>query len=185
MKHSKRLAVVALGMLGTGLGTTPAVASPGGWEEQHFEWNETIGDFCDVPGLTVEDVGSGDSRSRTVVRGGLQYGQGHSTDTDVFTNLANGRSAIIVEQRQDKDLEVIDNGDGTLTVIYHAAGTRTVYDDAGDVIARSAGTGTVEAVWDHMGTITDRSDDEPVSFTFLKATGHRLDFCGVLVSAIT
>jgi hypothetical protein len=59
MKHSKRLAVVALGMLGTGLGTTPAVASPGGWEEQHFEWNETIGDSCDVPG-----IGSASCRER-------------------------------------------------------------------------------------------------------------------------
>jgi hypothetical protein len=185
MKHSKKLAVVALGVLGAGLGTAPAVASPGGWEEQHFEWGETVDDFCDVAGLTVEDVGSGDSRLRTVVRGGLPYTEGHSVDTDVYTNLANGLSVTNVQGRQERDLSVTDNGDGTLTVIYHATATNTAYDDQGNVIARDAGSVTVESVWDHQGTVQDRSDDEPLSFTFLRSTGHRYDFCGVLVPALT
>jgi hypothetical protein len=184
MRHSTKLAIVALGMLGAGLGTAPAVANPGGWEEQHFEWGETVEDFCDVPGLTVEDAGSGDSRSRTVVRGGLQYTEGHSVDTDVYTNLANGRSVTSVENRHDRDLSVTDNGDGTLTVIYHATANTIVYDDDGNVIARDAGSVTVESVWDHQGTVQDRSDDEPLSFTFLRSTGHGYDFCGVLVPAL-
>jgi hypothetical protein len=188
MKHSARLAAVALGVLGVlgaGLGTAPSVASPGGWEEQHFEWGETVEDFCDVQGLTVEDVGSGDSRSRTVVRGGMQYDEGRSVDTDVYTNLATGRSVTNVQVRNERDLAVTDNGDGTLTVIYHATATNTAYDDQGNVIARDAGSVTVESVWDHQGTVQDRGDDEPLSFTFLRSTGHRYDFCGVLVPALT
>ena len=179
------LGVLALGVLGLGLGAAPAAASPGGWETLHFEWGETTEDTCDVAGLTVEDVGSGDSKLRTLLRGGLEYSESHSVDTDVYTNLANGRSATFVDERYDRDLDVTDNGDGTLTVIYFATSTKTVYDDHGSVIARGAGSVTVESVWNHQGTITDRDDDEPLSFTFLRRSGSQVDFCGVLVPAIT
>lgn len=181
---SRGLAVVALGLLGAGLGTAPAGAA-GGWETQHGEWGQTTQDTCDVAGLTVEDVGSGDAKSRTTLRGGLPYTQGHALDTDVYTNLANGRSVTFVDKRNDKEYKVTDNGDGTLTVIYKAASNKTVYDDQGNVIAHAAGSITVEAVWDYAGTIADRDDDTPISFTVLRTSGSGLDFCEVLVPAIT
>ncbi len=81
------------------------------------------------------------------------------------------RAVTKVDNPNDRDIHVTDNGDGTLTVIYLAAGTNTVYDDEGNVIAHAAGSVTVEAVWDHAGTVTDRSDDEPISFTFLRSSG--------------
>jgi hypothetical protein len=195
MKHSNLVPAVALGVLGaglvtglatgpaTGLGTAPALAS-GPWEQRHFEWGETIVDFCDVPGLTVEDAGSGETRSRTVVRGGVDYGLGRSIDTDVYTNLANGRSVTNVQHRHDEDY-VTDNGDGTVTLHYFAVARNTAYDDDGNVIARDAGTVTVESVWDQNGTPDNVDDDFPLSFEVLKSTGKRYDFCGVLVPALS
>src|SRR5688572_19866680 len=140
MRHRTGIAVVALTMLGAGLGAAPAVANPGGWEEQHFQWGETMENFCEVAGLTVEDVGSGDSKSRTVLRGGLPYTQGFALDTDVYTNLANNLSATVLSQRNEREFKVTDNGDGTLTVIYQAESVTTVYDDQGNVLDRSAGS---------------------------------------------
>jgi hypothetical protein len=178
MKHSLGIAAVALGVLGAGLvtsvGTAPALAS-GPWEERHFDWGETVEDFCDVPGLTVEDAGSGETRSRTVVRGGVEYGLGQSVDTDVYTNLASGRTVTNVQNRNDEEY-VTDNGDGTVTLHYSAVGRNTAYDDQGNVIARDAGTVAVESVWD---------GDEPLSFDVVKTTGQRYDFCAVLVPALT
>jgi hypothetical protein len=184
MKHSTKLVVVVLGIIGTGLGTTPAVASPGGWEQEHVEWGETVEDFCDVAGLTVEDVGSGDTRSKTVGRGGVETSLGLSVDTDVYTNLANGRSVTNVQNRYDEEY-FTDNGDGTSTLHFFASARNTAYDDQGNVIARDAGTVTVESVWDQNGTPDNLDDDFPLSFETVKSTGKRFDFCGVLVPALT
>jgi hypothetical protein len=140
-------------------------------------------DFCDVPGMTVGDVGSGVTRSKTVVRGGVEVALGHSVDTDVYTNLENGRSVTNVQTRNDEDY-VTDNGDGTLTLHYFAVARNTAYDDQGNVIARDAGTVTVESVWDQMGTPDNPDDDQPLSFEVLKRTGQRYDFCAVLVPAL-
>ena len=142
MRHSTKLAVVALGMLATGLGTAPAAADPGDWETEHFAWGETMEDTCGIAGLTVEDVGSGESRTRLVARGAdeLQHLEEYAVDTDVYTNLANGRSVSVVENRYGRDVTVTDNGDGTLTVVELFSGHQTVYDADGNVLERAAGS---------------------------------------------
>jgi hypothetical protein len=172
--------------LAIGLGP-PASADDGAWETGHFEWGETIEDFCDVPGLTVEDVGSGDSRFRTLLRGPaeLPYEAEHSVDTDVYTNLANGTSVTVVEHRHGRVIDVTDNGDGTLTITLVNAGHRVMTNDAGEVIARAAGSVEIRTVWDHAGTPSDRDDDEFLSFEFVRSSGSELDLCGAAVPAIT
>ena len=183
----RALAVLALGILGAGLGTAPAVAAPGDWETEHSEWGETTEDTCGIEGLTVQDVGSGDSRIRFVARGAddLQHFESYSVDTDVYTNLANDRSVSVVENRYGRDVTVTDNGDGTLTVIELFSGHKTVYDADGNVLERAAGSVMVELVWDHAGTPADRDDDEFVSFRFLRSSGDQLDFCDDVIPALT
>jgi hypothetical protein len=186
MRQRTTLATVVL--LAAGLGVAPAAtASTGGWQTGHFEWGEITEDTCDVPGLTVEDVGSGDSRFRVLLRGPaeLPYEAEHSLDTDIYTNLANEKSAKVVEQRNGRAVSVTDNGDGTITVVYVNDSLNVMYDGAGNVIGRAAGSISVTTLWDAAGTPSNRDDDQFLSLHFDRRSGTELDFCGALVPAIT
>ncbi len=184
--HSLAGAAVLVSGMAAGAAVMPAAAAtPGEWETNHNEWGEVIEDTCGVPGLTVRDEGSGDSRDRFVLRGGLPYFEGHSVDTDVLTNLATGESVRVVEQRNDRDIHVTDNGDGTLTTQYLASGVRVMYDQDGNVIDRGAGSVLVEAIWDHAGTPSDPNDDEgPLDIQFQRESGRDIDICARLVETI-
>ena len=179
-----RAAVVAAAIAATATVMPAAAATPGEWETNHNEWGDVFEDFCDVPGLTVRDEGSGDSRDRYSLRNGLPYFEGHSVDTDVYTNLANGKSVSVVEQRNDRSVHVTDNGDGTLTVRYLASGVNVMYDQDGNVLDRGAGSVSVDATFDNGGTPSDPSDDEPFAFDFLRSSGRDIDFCAVLIRTI-
>lgn len=179
-----RAAVVVTGIAAAAAVMPAAAATPGEWETNHNEWGEVTEDTCDVPGLTVRDEGSGDSRDRIVLRGGLPYFQGHSVDTDVYTNLANGKSVRVVEKRNDRYTHVTDNGDGTLTVLYLASSVKVMYDQDGTVIDRGAGSVSVKGIWDHGGTPSDPDDDQPISFNFLRSSGSGIDFCTNLIATI-
>ena len=177
-------AVLVTGMAATAAAMPAAEATPGEWETNHNEWGGVEENFCDVPGLTVRDEGSGDSRNRTVLRDGLPYLQGHSVDTDVFTNLANGRFVTFVDQRNDRFTHVTDNGDGTYTARYLASSVNRAYDQAGNVIDRGAGSVSVDATFDNGGTPSDPDDDEPVAFDLVRSSGRDIDFCAVLIRTI-
>ena len=179
-----RAAVLVTGMAAAAAVMPAAAATPGEWETNHNEWGEVTQDTCDVPGLTVRDEGSGDSRDRFVLRDNLPYFEGHSVDTDVYTNLATGESVRVVQQRYDRDTHVTDNGDGTLTVMYLASAVNVMYDQEGTVIDRGAGSVSVEAIWDHAGTPSDPDDDQPVAFNLLRSSGRDIDFCADLVATI-
>jgi len=180
-----RAAVVTAAIAAAAAVMPAAAATPGGWETNHNEWGDVTEDFCDVPGLTVRDEGSGDSRERTVLRDGLPYFEGHSVDTDVFTNLATGEFVTFVDQRNDRFTHVTDNGDGTYTARYLASGVNVAYDQAGNIIDRGAGSVSVDATFDNGGTPSDPSDDEgPLDIQFLRSSGRDIDFCAVLIAAI-
>ena len=59
-----------------------------------------------------------------------------------FTNVDNGNVATSVDKVLNKDLKVIDNGDGTLTVILLATGNAMLYDASGKAIGRNPGSST-------------------------------------------
>ena len=61
------------------------------------------------------------------------------------------RAATVV----NKDLKVIDNGDGTLTIIVFATGNATVFDAGGKAIGRNPGQVRFEFLVDHGGTPGD------------------------------
>ena len=167
-----------------------ATAGAGQVERQtiHEEGTVLLDDFCDVAGLTVELAFVLDIRVHVVPHGpaGLAYFLQHGTQTDVFTNPANGKSVTGVVNVIEKDMRVTDNGDGTLTILILATGNAVLYGANGKAIARNPGQTRFELVVDHGGTPNDPSDDEEVSFRIVKeSTGRSDDFCEAAVGALT
>ena len=94
----------------------------------HDGFSEVVENFCDVPGLTVQidTVVDGRFRVDTRGRGGLVYFAENVRAAGTFTNVENGNVATSVDKVLNKDLKVIHNGDGTLTVILLATGNATL-----------------------------------------------------------
>lgn len=110
----------------------------------------------------------------------------HGTETDVFTNLATGKSVSGAAKVIEKDMRVTDNGDGTLTILILATGNATVYGANGKAIARNPGQTRLELVVDHGGTPNDPSDDEELALRAVRdSTGRSDDFCSAVVPALT
>ena len=76
-----------------------------------------------------------------------------------FTNLATGKSFTNVFNIVDRDLEVTDNGDGTLTILATTGGSIKNYGLDGNLLFLTAGQSRVEILIDHGGTPTNPEDD--------------------------
>jgi hypothetical protein len=180
-------ATLALGATAAVMLAGPASAGQVVRETIHDEFTEVGTDFCDREGLTVEHAFVLDARVHIVPHGRdrLAYFLQHGKQTDVFTNLANGRSVTAVARVIEKDLRVTDNGDGTLTVLIIATGNAVLYGEDGKAIARNPGQVRLELVVDHGGTPTDPTDDLDVSFEVVReSTGRSDDFCEAAVTAL-
>jgi hypothetical protein len=192
MRHSRTLrlsAILALGATAAVMLATPASAGQVFRELIHEEDTFVINDFCDVPGLTVEVASVVDGRVQAVAHGpdGLAYFLQRATHTNVFTNVANGKSIHDVSRVLEKDLRVTDNGDGTLTILILATGNSVLYGEDGKAIARNPGQIRFEILVDHGGTPTDPSDDEFLADLGLvkDSTGRNDDFCEAAVPALS
>jgi hypothetical protein len=176
------------------LATTAAVvfaaaasAGPPFRETIHEEFEFVDTNFCDA-GLTVEVAVVLDIRVHANPHGRdrLVYFMQHATETDVFTNLANGKSVTSFAKVIEKDQRVTDNGDGTLTVLIKATGNAVVYGANGKAIARNPGQIRIELLIDHGGTPNDPSDDVVLSEELVKgSTGRSDDFCEAAVPALS
>jgi hypothetical protein len=156
-------------------------------ETIHDEFEFVDDDFCDA-GLTVEVAVVLDIRVQAVAHGsdGLVYFLQHGTETDVLTNLENGRSLTAFSLVIEKDLRVTDNGDGTLTVLILATGNGVLYRDDGKAIARNPGQIRLELLIDHGGTSKDSSGGMVLSEELVKgSTGRSDDFCEAAVPALS
>ena len=194
MKHShaRRLgAILALGATAAVL-LAAAAAGSGGHvirESIHDEGTLVLNDFCDVQGLTVELAFTLDLRLHAVPHGpdGLVYFLSHGTETDVFTNLANGNSVTGVLNVVERDQRITNNGDNTLTILVLATGNAVLYGEDGRAIARNPGQVRFEILIDDGGTPNDPSDDEFLSNLGLVkgSTGRTDDFCAAAVPALS
>lgn len=112
----------------------PAAAAP--VESGHFHdvFIEPIPDLCGVEGQLDHDVkgnftfNSSTGRYRDSVQG-----------TFVWTNLETGRSFTEIFNTSSRDIEVTDNGDGTLTVLVQASGGYRSLDSNGKLFLRDPG----------------------------------------------
>jgi len=150
MKHTRAAAAVAavsatLLILGT---TSASAARPeiDHWTftDSHIE-QEEHDDFClDEEGNEIvpfdvlyEEDSHGNFRG--MVRKGVFYGASTVHIEQSWTNLDTGKSMSAVWQGQEKDHEVVDNGDGTLTITILFTGPTKTYDDEGDLLFKDVG----------------------------------------------
>lgn len=149
-------------------------------------FTETVDDFCDVDGLTVEIDTAVRGRFRLVARGpGSEpyFAQKLKVDERI-TNVATGEYVTSRDNVLNKDLRVERDGD-LVTITVLATGNSTLYDSDGRAIARNPGQTRFEIVIDDNGTPTDPEDDVEVSFEIVKgSTGRSDDFCAAIVDAI-
>lgn len=128
--------------------------------------SEVIEDFCEVEGLTVHEqfedhvnltfVGHG--RDRIAYFGATVHGWTSWTNTD------NGKTLKSVYNFVDKDQKIVDNGDGTLTILVLNAGGGKIYGPDGKLLFKDPGQTRFEVLIDHGGTPSDPSDDEFLEF---------------------
>jgi hypothetical protein len=177
-----------LAMVGSMALAGGASAKPLEHTEFHDEFSETIDDFCEVSGLTVQIDNVADGRFLFNPHGpdGLAYGHNNLSFTTVYTNVANENTVTEVGKVVDKDLRVTDNGDGTLTILVLTTGSDAVYGPDGKAIARNPGQVRFELLVDHGGTPTDPSDDEFLEDLGLVkgSTGRTDDFCAAVVPVL-
>jgi hypothetical protein len=190
MRTSRTLrfsAILVLGATAAVMLAAAAGAGPPFRETIHDEFEFVDDNFCDA-GLTVEVAVVLDIRVHAVPHGRdrLVYFLQHGTETDVFTNLDNGKSIRAFSRVIEKDMRVTDNGDGTLTVLIKATGNATLYGENGKAIARNPGQIRIELLIDHGGTPNDPSDDEVLAEELVKgSTGRSDDFCEAAVAALS
>jgi hypothetical protein len=169
--------------------TGVAAAAPLEHGKFHDEFSDDIPVFCGRPGLTVRSDGVVDGKLLVNSRGryNLVYFQEHVHLSFRFTNLSNGRFITTRERSVNKDLKVVDNGDGTLTITVLATGNFVTYGADGRPIARNPGQVRFQLLIDHNGTPTDPSDDvELADLGIIKgSTGRSDDFCAAAVAALT
>ncbi len=95
---------------------------------------------------------------------GLAYAKETVHGKQVFTNLSNGMSLTHVFNNVTKDLKVVSNGDGTLTILVLATGSNKWYGPDGKLLFNDPGQTRFEVLIDHGGTPNDPTDDEFLEF---------------------
>ena len=107
----------------------------------------------------MDQVGLFQSRLKIrTSKSGLVYLAEHIT-TDETLTAASGHFVTIHTAFLAKDLKIVDNGDGTLTITQLLTGPSTVYGENGKAIARDPGQVRFLIVVDTNGTPGDPEDD--------------------------
>jgi hypothetical protein len=193
MGHSRKARVstiLALGAVAAVILAGAATAARTLGDTIHEEESFVIDDFCGVSGLTVEDALVMDLRVLVVDRSqgtAPPYFLEHPRSTDVFTNPANGRSVTQVLNAMQKDLQITNNGDDTITITSLVTGNAVLYGSDGQVIARDPGQIRFQILIDTAGTPADPDDDVELGFLGVvkESTGRSDDFCDAAISALS
>ena len=191
MRHSRKLrlsAILALGATAAAMLAVAASAAPPFTERFHDEGTFVEQDFCGA-GLIVDGTFVVDGKLLVAAHGpnGLAYFLEHIHATSTYTNRANGKTVTLTTRVVNKDLQVTDNGDGTLTILILATGNDVLYGPDGKAIGRNPGQIRFEILIDHAGTPADPSDDVFLAdLGVVKgSTGRSDDFCETTVPALS
>lgn len=181
---------LATGLVLVVMASTAAAAAP--LEKEHFQdvWSEVEEGFCDRLDVRID----GDVRGSILVvprgRERLPYFTSAIHGTIVWTNLANGLTVTNRFAVREMDLEIVDNGDGTLTLTVLATGADQYRGPDGRLAFTNPGQIRYQLLIDHGGTPTDPSDDEFLEDLGLVkgSTGRNdtegRDFCDDVVALI-
>ena len=173
------------------MGTTPAQAAP---PVEHDNYSvdldellptaedvaEGITDFCGL--VDVPLTGHIEGVFKQQIRGNSEFPYFSDTfrGTFVYTNPETGLTFTVVTRANSKDLHVVDNGDGTLTITGLVAGTQSVYGPDGELLFTDHGLVSDTFLVDNNDSV-DPSDDEFVAIIDTKIAGPHdtfdRDFC--------
>ena len=164
-------------------------------EHQHFYVSESVieqevfPEFCaGVVDFPVLHTWNEKGMIKIALRDGLPYFLTTSRRTDTYTNTLNEKSITITTALTFKDQRIIDNGDGTFTILFKASGVHKSYGPDGTQLFMDTGVSKAEFLFDHGGTPADPSDDTFLSEKIIARHGHAdtlgRDFCADLVTFI-
>ncbi|HWD45792.1 MAG TPA: hypothetical protein VHM23_19135 [Actinomycetota bacterium] len=161
-------------------------------ERSHDHIVETFEeDLCGIPVITTIDII--ENLKVRLGKNGFPLFKTTGPGTFTSTNPATGKSVVETFSGATKDLSVVDNGDGTITVRTAITGVaQEVTLSDGTVAIKDVGRVVVATVLDYNGTPTDTSDDEFISQTIESISGPHPNlesnftlFCEVVVPALT
>jgi hypothetical protein len=172
--------------------STPATAQP--LDKGHFR--DVFTDVYDCNGTPARD--DGDVRVNFLFnqRGGgrhpFPYYRESAHGTIVHTNLNTGGTFTEVFTANSRDHKIVNNGDGTITIIVFASGGSRFYDQNGTLVLKDAGQTRFAFDVDYNGTPGNPDDDVdvPDSFRIIRpSTGTNdlegRDYCADLVEFTT
>jgi hypothetical protein len=141
--------------------------------DTHIEQDEHEGWCPEVPFL-VEFTGDFVFFFKAMTRGkdGLAYFSSNGRLHDSYTNLENGRTFTVRVVWHDSDVRVVDNGDGTLGITFATQVSSALTDPDGNRVDQGAGRVEFQVIVDHNGTPSDPEDDELVSESLTRVSGH-------------
>ncbi len=116
--------------------------------------------FCAGLNMQAAHDFSGSLRIVKEGKSGVPYFTETFRGSIVWTNLDTGRTFRSERAGADKDAKIVDNGDGTLSIIVMATGTDRYYDTNGRLLFSNNGQIRYEVLVDHNGTPNDYTDDE-------------------------
>ncbi len=186
MRGRSALLIAGLAIASTVLGITPATAQP--IDKGHFHDVFTDDPFdCDgTPAQLSGDV-SGNFLFNQRGSSAFPYYRESVHGTVVFTNLKTGGTFTNVFTSNSKDQTIVDNGDGTITIITFAAGGSRWLDRNGKLVLKDPGEIRFAIDVDYNGTPGNPNDDQEVANSFRivrDSTGVNIegrDFCADLV----
>jgi hypothetical protein len=190
----RTLASLTTGIVVAGLMTAvPAHAAP---IDQGHETFTGSNDFtCDTIDPAIPTRDEYDVRINFLFnqRGGpnvFPYYRESVSGTHVYTNETTGGTYSQVFTANSQDHKIIDNGDGTITIIAQGTGAEHWKDTNGNIVLRGAGQYQFSVDIDYNGTPGNPDDDVevPDSFRLIHSpTGHDdfyagpRDFCADLL----
>ncbi len=157
IKSRRLLTGVFATSLAMAVTSVPVAARP--IERGHF--SESLTEFVDCGDVMVRvdiDVDWGfvlnpHGRDR------LPYGMETSHGQQVWTNLTTDKSLTVVSNFVVKDQQIMDNGDGTLTIVVKSSGGVNLFGPDGKLLFKDPGQSRSVLLIDHGGTPADPTDD--------------------------
>jgi hypothetical protein len=120
-------------------------------------------------------------------RDGLLHLMSTAKRTDSYTNTLNGKTLTVTAVVTGKDQSIVDNGDGTFSIVFKASGVQKSYGPDGSLLFIDAGLFKAEFLIDDAGT-PDPSDDIFLDVEVLAQHGRAdtfdRNFCDDLVTFI-
>lgn len=155
---------------------TAGSASAAVLENLHFE-DSGSEPFTFCKGLNIEVSWDDQVHEMVRTRGreGLVYFAANVHGTTTYTNLDTKKTYTNVYNFSDRNQQVTDNGDGTLTITIATPGSNRWYGSDGRLLFVSAGTFWFQILVDHGGTPTDPSDDVEIEDSFVGVKQAGLD----------